>query len=442
MVSRACPTLALLAVNMWYARKLMYEEYAAYQSVWLWINASTLLASLGLPKYILTFGDYRQLFSKLSKAVLGFVSLLLVIGAYYISPFRSVFSTTEMIMFVAIIFIQIIILVFEAQLLHAQKNRRLMFSSLLFTILFLVGHITVQQLGFSMTSWLAMMCIIVCFRAITMRVPSTIAPLGNEKPSELKWIASNDALQFLTKWLDKIILAYFLTPKEYSIYFNGTNEIPLTGVLISVFGAAFSVHVLKPKISGFQAAIFRRSASAFSAVLFPLFGLCLFFPQEIITALFGMQYSSASSLFALMALLLPMRIVAYTPLLQHQGLGKIILLGACIDLSLVVILALLLYPTFGLSGVAIAVVAATYCQVAFYLYHILRSYKISLSELFEWRLLGVRLLTVTLVFLGLRTCLKSISNYTSLIVALSVCAPLTAHYILREWRKTASVDKE
>ena len=70
MVSRACPTLALLAVNMWYARKLMYEEYAAYQSVWLWINASTLLASLGLPKYILTFGDYRQLFSKLSKAVL------------------------------------------------------------------------------------------------------------------------------------------------------------------------------------------------------------------------------------------------------------------------------------------------------------------------------------------------------------------------------------
>lgn len=48
-VSRACPAIALLAVNMYYARTLDYDDYASYQSAWLWINALTLLGSSGYP---------------------------------------------------------------------------------------------------------------------------------------------------------------------------------------------------------------------------------------------------------------------------------------------------------------------------------------------------------------------------------------------------------
>ncbi len=440
MVSRACPTIALLAVNMYYARTLNYDDYASYQSAWLWINALTLLGSIGLPKYLLTFGSFDQLFSAHNRLKLFGIGCIIVVTGFLVSPFRDVFSLAETLFFMATILVQIMVLVCESALLHAHRNKQIMLASCGFSVCFLLGHYIVQQLGFGYTPWLVMMFIAGIFRWWMMR--TSLVPDSNdaEKPNELKWIATNDALQFTTKWLDKFILVYLLTPKEFSIYFNGTNEIPLIGVLLAAFGAAFSVHAARSISSERHAIAFRKSASAFSVVLFPLFGWCFFFSAEIVTTLFGDQYSTSAPLFAMMSLLLPIRIMAYTPVLQQQGKGKIVLLGAVLDLGIASALMLMLYPLLSVKGIAMAVVIATYVQVIYYVYHILRSYNAKLIALFEWKLLGGRLLFVVLSFVALRLILWDKVDLLSTGVSLLLFLMLTLWFSIREWKRELAAD--
>lgn len=438
MVSRTLPTLALLGVNMWYARKLDYYDYASYQSVWLWANVLTLLGSIGLPKYLLTFGAGHQLFAKHKILKLFSIGFIIVLTGYLLSPFCSVFSWIEMLLFLAVILMQAAVLIYESILLHAHRTKRIMFSSFVFSGCFLAGHYIIVQWGFNFSSWLAMMLVVGTIRTVMMYSPHTGDSNDVDKPAELKWIAANDALQFVTKWLDKIILLYLLTPREYSIYFNGTYEIPLTGVLIAAFGAAFSVHTVKSNSTAAQLLAFRKSAVAFSSIIFPLFGFCLFFSEEIVTTLFGSQYSPSASLFALMSLLLPVRIVAYTPLLQQQGKGKTVLWGAFLDLLIAIALMLVLYPLASLKGIAIALVMATYCQVMYYVYHIIKAYNTSLSELFYWRLLGVRLFAVIAVFALLRCILWEKVDFVSIISSSLLCIITAAYYLFIECRKAAS----
>lgn len=395
---------------------------------------------IGLPKYLLTFGSFHQLFATHNRPKLYGIGGIIIVSGFLLSPFRNVFSLTETIFFLATILVQIMALVGESALLHAQRNKQIMLASCGFSVCFLVGHVIVQQIGFGFTSWLLMMFIAGTFRWWMMR--TSLVPVSNdvEKPNELKWIATNDAMQFTTKWLDKFILVYLLTPKEFSIYFNGTNEIPLIGVLLAAFGAAFSVHAAKSISSDRHALAFRKSASTFSFVLFPLFGWCFCFPAEIVTTLFGEQYSTSAPLFAIMSLLLPIRIMAYTPLLQQLGKGKIVLLGALLDLGIASALMMMLYPLLSVRGIAMAVVIATYMQVIYYVYHIRRSYNTKLTALFEWKLLGGRLLFVVLSFASLRLILWEKVDLLSTGVSLLLFLMLTLWFSIREWKRELAAD--
>jgi len=209
--------------------------------------------------------------------------------------------------------------------------------------------------------------------------------------------------------------------------------------LIATFGAAFSVHTAKSISLELQTVVFRQSASAFSAILLPLFGLCLFFPEEIVTTLFGLQYASSANLFAVMAFIIPLRIAAYTPLLQQQGRGKIIIAGAVIDLMVAIVLMLVLYPIASVSGVAIAVVVATYCQVVYYVYHILRSHRVALVDLLDWKLLAWRLLAVLLLFASLRYVFLGNVDSISVVSSAVLCVLMMVYYFFRDWRNRQQI---
>ncbi|MCX6294898.1 MAG: polysaccharide biosynthesis C-terminal domain-containing protein [Bacteroidetes bacterium] len=78
-----------------------------------------------------------------------------------------------------------------------------------------------------------------------------------------------------------------------------------------------------------------------------------------------------------------MRICNYTVLLQLKSKGLSILTGSIIDFFFTILLMIILYPHFRLSGLAMAVVIATYIQAAFYLFKITRIYNKSLFDLFD-----------------------------------------------------------
>ncbi len=123
------------------------------------------------------------------------------------------------------------------------------------------------------------------------------------------------------------------------------------------------------------------------------------FADEIIFILFGSKYVESASLFAITALLIPMRICNYTVLLQLKSRGDIILIGSLIDFAVAITLMIFLYPISGLNGLALSIVIATYIQAAFYLVKISSIYKTRLSILLPLKQLAVRFVIVLGVFL-------------------------------------------
>ena len=132
----------------------------------------------------------------------------------------------------------------------------------------------------------------------------------------------NEILGVISKWIDKVFLLYLLTASDFAVFFNGSFEIPLFGLLISVAGSLmlieFSANI---KMTGKIQAIFRETFNMLSAIVFPLF-FFLFFSGEIFSLVFKDKYNASVPIFAISIFILPLRINNYSVILQCFSQGK------------------------------------------------------------------------------------------------------------------------
>ena len=74
-----------------------------------------------------------------------------------------------------------------------------------------------------------------------------LVPVKNENYEEVAdekhflrhwaYLGMNEVLGVISKWIDKVFLLYLLTASDFAVFFNGSFEIPLFGLLISVAGS-------------------------------------------------------------------------------------------------------------------------------------------------------------------------------------------------------------
>ena len=393
--------LILFLITVIYSRKLSFDEYGKFQSVWMYANIVNVIITFGLTSVILST-NLNFLFSFIKghqKKLSVFYLLLWIIGLAAFYFFAKNFTNELKLLLIAFIVIQNISTVAETLLIKRQGEKISFIINFFYSVFFLAWHLYILFADYSLTKLIAGICIISILKLIAMlMIPfkkGVYLAATNEKHFLQHWafLGLNDILGVISKWIDKFFLLYILTATDFAIFFNGSFEIPLFGLLISVMGSFLLIEISKNvTLTSKIVQLYRESFLILSALVFPMFFFLFFFRNELFAFIFQNKYDASLPVFVISIFVLPLRINNYSVILQCFSKGEKILLGSILDISIAIILMLVLYPAMGTQGIALAIVVATFCQIIFYVLHSAKTLHTSVLQLLPLQKLVLRFL--------------------------------------------------
>ncbi len=394
-----------LAVLILFARELTVEDYGKYQSAWLYTNLLGVIMLFGLPSVILTFPTFqlnnwirknRQLFTFL------LVAMHLLVGTW-IYAFSTLSGYEKPVIFVYIVITNISV-IFETLMVKQGRERQLALLNVLYALLFLALHIYHVANSYSfllLFGSLAALQILKCFATLPKRDRN--AASGNETLVSRQWLYLGfyDVIGVIFRWLDKWIILFYAGLAPFAIYFNGAYEIPVFALMVSAVSSIMITELSSDNGKSVKAQ-FHNSSKLLASFVFPAFAFLLFYHQEFFILMFGTKYLQSIPVFLVCIFVLPVRITGYTSALQVLGRNELVLRGALYDLVLAILLVLVLYPFFGVRGLAAAFVISTWIQAAYYSWHTAHLSSLKISTLFPfvrlaW-MMGLALLVSALTY--------------------------------------------
>jgi O-antigen/teichoic acid export membrane protein len=228
-------------------------------------------------------------------------------------------------------------------------------------------------------------------------------PRGEEEPApseifaqELAFmgpVALTAALDTVSSNLDRVLVARLFDPAAMAAYTLGAVELPFIGVLMGAVTAVLLPNLAEKLARGEFGQVretWARAVRKGAVILFGLFWLFLWIAEEFMTLLFSSRYTESATYFRVYLLLLPMRAIAFMPILYALGKATTVLVGAAGDLVLNLALSLVFIKVLGLdvAGAAWGTVAATILQSVFYLAAVRSAMKTSWDALLPWRALA------------------------------------------------------
>ncbi|MCX7019335.1 MAG: oligosaccharide flippase family protein [bacterium] len=211
----------------------------------------------------------------------------------------------------------------------------------------------------------------------------------------------------LSSWLDRTLVSHYYDAASFATYAYGAIEVPFIPMLI---GAV--TPVLLPRFSamlkdgGGRAGVldlWHRAAFKAAIILLPMFFVFMWTAPDFLTVLYSPKYRDSAPYFRIYLVLLPVRIVAFMPLLFALGRAKYVMAGAAgeVCLNLAASLFLMRVAGLGMAGAACGTVVSTLCQVAFYLWGIRHSLDVPWRAILPWRALGAEFATSGVLLLPL-----------------------------------------
>lgn len=425
-LGRIMPMLVLFLIAIIYSRQLSYDDYGTFQSVWMYANIINVIISFGFSSIILST-NLTFLFSFLEnnkRSIAIFYIILWITGLTAFYFLAKNFSAFQKILLIIFMIVQNVITVTETLLIKRGGEMLSFVINFFYSILFFGWHIYILLSGYSLGNLIAGIIIISIIKLIAIALVPTKKEETKDVTGEKHFLAHwsylgiNEILGVISKWIDKVFLLYLLTASDFAIFFNGSFEIPLFGLLISVAGSLmlieFSADIsMTSKIQ----ALFKESANMLSTIVFPLFFFLFFFRDEIFSFVFRNKYNASLPIFAISIFILPLRINNYSVILQCFSKGKKIMMGSLIDIIIALILMVSLYPFMGSRGIALSIVISTYCQVIYYLWHSASLLNISIPELLPFQKLAIKFGLMFILYLVIFLLLQNTSLYVKLIVA-------------------------
>lgn len=445
MVGRMFPLLSLLGVTVLFAHGLPAASYGRFQSVWMYANLVSVLMGFGISTIIFSTpaGVLVTLFGRNRKIILTFYSLLWLMA---LALFASVtkFSLPLKLLIITFILFQNINSVTETWVLKRGGEQRYAAINLLYAMLFFGWHYYLLTSAYTLEKLIGGVILISVVKLmlllVGLRAPASMKPAFVEDRKifgHWAYIGINDVVNIFSKWIDKLILVYLLTPAEFAVFFNGSIEIPLLIVVISITSAYSMMQMAKEPANNARVQnIFSENFRLLSAVAFPLFFYLLFFREDIFLVFFGEKYLASVPVFAITILVLPFRINEYSAVLKVRSRGDLVTRGSVMELMLAILLIFILYPLYGTKGAASALVLSTIFQISFYLYHTQKVTGIKVAELIPLKVLFVRFLACGMLFFGLSALIKSPAPMAAVLMGL--CLFLLAA-LLMAWPQLAAM---
>jgi len=408
-LGRIMPLLSLFFIAIIYSRQLSYDDYGTFQSVWMYANIVNIIISFGFSSVIFSTNlSFLFLFIKNHRRIItSFYTILSLSGLAAFFFLAKNFNTNLKLWLIVFIIIQNIITIAETLLIKRKKEKISFVINVFYALLFFGCHLYILLSHYSLSNLIISLCVLSLIKLfVIISVPAkneSYEPVADEKHFLKHWgfLGLNEILGVTSKWIDKVFLLYLLTASDFAVFFNGSFEIPLFGLLISVAGSfmliEFSGNIqLKDKIIS----LFKESFSLLSAIVFPLFFFLFFFREEIFAFVFKNKYNDSVPIFVISIFILPLRINNYSVILQCFSEGKKVMLGSLMDIIIAIVLMIILYPFMGSRGIALSIVISTYCQVFYYLWHSAKILNVKMPELLPFQKLIIKfLILLTLYFI-------------------------------------------
>ena len=405
--------LTQIVVLMIYARQLSITDYAIYQSIWLYINVISVISLFGLPSFILSAGvsNIKIWIANNKKVFLFYAILFNLVPIAYMLLVPSSFSLVTILLLLCLTVIQNCSIITESIAVKNEKEKMFLKTNILFSIFFLAAHLLILSINYSLQCLMMALIVIFFVKTILQLYFIVIVPnleiISKKNGKQWLFLGLSDIFSVVFKWFDKWIILYFLTLREFAIYFNGSYEIPVFGLMAGVAGNIMLVEYCKPDkdLQIKTKALFENSATLLSGIVFPSFCFLLFYSNDFFTFVFSSKYIEAVPIFLISIFILPLRVTSFTAILQANRRTDIILKGAIIDLFVAIFLMTVFYPIYKTNGLALACVVSTYGQAAYYLWQTSKIIKKSIAYLFPFKKLFTTMaLSVIVMAVGYISC--------------------------------------
>lgn len=436
MGSSVFKMFAQLAIIFLYSRNLSVEDYGLYQSVWLYVNIASIISLFGLPALILSspVNAINRWIKENKNYFIFFFGLLNFIPLLYILIAVTEYDFIIRVLLVILTVVQNIAIVTETIAIKKEKEKLVLITNLMFTAGYILGHLIILHSSYSLQLILEVLIFIFIIKAVLQYYFTGIIVNDKftEQPKQLsnKWIylGLNDVAGVIFKWLDKWIILYFISVAQFAVYFNGSYEIPVFGLMLSAAGSVMLVEMSKQHtaIAEKAKALFKSSSILLSSIVFPSFCFLFFYHTEFFILIFSTKYAAAIPVFLISIFILPVRITNYTAVLQVHNRNDLILKGAVLDLIVAIVLMMILYPLLQLKGLALAFVLSTYTQAGYYLWHTGKLIGKKISYFFPFKNLIFIMCTSTIV-MGIGYFIsRNFSNALNLTSGIILCLLLIA----------------
>ena len=432
---RAMPVIILFLISVLYSRHLSYEDYGKFQSIWMYTNVVNVVMGFGLTSVILSsnlsflFAFIKKNFTKL----ISFYTLLWAVVLVVFFIYGKNFNSSTKYLLILFIVIQNTATVLETLQIKNHNERFVFVSNFVYAVLFFIWHYYVLTHNYALDKLVTGIIIISVLKTAGMlylkKFADVAGEVGEEKIFFRHWfyLGINDSFGVLAKWMDKLFLVYLLSAADFAVFFNGSFEIPLFSLLVSVAGSVLLIDIsantaVKPNVIK----TFNEGFRILSLIVFPLFLYLFFFRTELFAVVFKHKYDLSIPVFLISIFILPVRINNYSSILQCYAAGNKIVMGSLLDIVIISVLMLILYPVMGTTGVALAIVTGTYCQAIFYLWQSAKVLGTGIVSLIPFRTLGIRMFILSLIF----GCIFFLTQNLSLEVRLITGTIFTAGVIL------------
>jgi O-antigen/teichoic acid export membrane protein len=427
-----------------FSRKLSLTDYGLYQSVWLYLNVISIIALFGLPSLILSSSTHNiRLWIKQNNSLFIAIALLVnLIPLFYVLFATTEYSLNIKLLIIVLSIIQNLAIITETIAVKNKKEKMVLASNLIFSIGYLLCHLGILYSNYSLqlilSAIIAMFLVKIILQGflVVQRQTSKPAAVVAELGKQWFYLGLYDVISVVFKWLDKWVILFFISITQFAVYFNGSYEIPIFGLMLSAVGNIMLVDLsaqnsdtaLKIKT------LFENSSLLLAAIVFPSFCFLFFYNHEFFILIFSAKYADAIPVFVISIFVLPLRITNFTAALQVYHRNDLIVKGAVLDLCIAIVLMLVLYPLLQMKGLALAFVLSTYVQAAYYLWHTGKLINKKISYFFPVKKLFF-LLLLSSVISGSCYYLFSYFMYpVNMISGITVCAILILLLLLYQYK--------
>ncbi len=380
-LARVIQVLLTLVVFWLCSLRLDKALYGTYQKIFVVIGFCSSLLALGLPLLIASLpaaqleGLIRLIWKRTGRVYLA----LFLIIAVFILAFMRILPLPTRCLLLGLSLTSALYSVAEMLTIKRGKNRLVFLINLLYACAFGgIHYFFLFRVAFSLNALLGALTLLgilrICFTGTWEKsgtIPRREAP-GDATLYTRQWtyLSLNQGLEAFSGNIDNLFLLWLLSAPLFAVYFNGSYEIPVSGILVSAAGTFISVQINQAGMGNAGIlSLFHRVCLLLSCLLFPLF----FFLQANAGLLFSWafhgKYNDSVDIFLISSWILPLRVANYTVLLQNKMRSQRVFQGSLLGVVAKILLCTVLYNFFGVRGVAAAMVMGTGAQIVFYLYH-------------------------------------------------------------------------